>query len=213
MPKEWILNSATNRFQLNFKRNVGATSEAIRLASPKTVEEWRMFYYANVRTEQHIEELGKRLYIKITEVMASEIEEISERDCIDYIKQLVIERTFDGYIREIKTIHSQLHSALGVQISAAPDDWDRKFNVDFFVQIKSKYIGIQIKPVTSVSQIPQVFKEHQLQLKTHQSFLKVYGGRVFYVYSCKKGDSKIIVNEEVIQEIKSEINRLEKEQQ
>ena len=28
MPKEWILNSATNRFQLNFKRNVGAVSEA-----------------------------------------------------------------------------------------------------------------------------------------------------------------------------------------
>ncbi len=30
MAKEWILNSAMNRFQLNFKRNVGATSESIR---------------------------------------------------------------------------------------------------------------------------------------------------------------------------------------
>lgn len=30
MAKEWVLNSATNRFQLNFKRNIGATSEAIR---------------------------------------------------------------------------------------------------------------------------------------------------------------------------------------
>ena len=41
MAKEWILNSAMNRFQLNFKRNVGPTSESIRKCTPKTVEEWR----------------------------------------------------------------------------------------------------------------------------------------------------------------------------
>ncbi len=29
MAKEWILNSAMNRYQLNFKRNVGAVSESI----------------------------------------------------------------------------------------------------------------------------------------------------------------------------------------
>jgi hypothetical protein len=32
--KEWILNSATNRFQLNFSRNVGKVSEEIRNCSP-----------------------------------------------------------------------------------------------------------------------------------------------------------------------------------
>jgi MoxR-like ATPase len=31
MAKEWILNSATNRFQLNFKRNVGP--EDVRFAA------------------------------------------------------------------------------------------------------------------------------------------------------------------------------------
>ena len=40
MAKEWILNSATNRFQLNFKRNVGAVAEEIRKCSPKTVNDW-----------------------------------------------------------------------------------------------------------------------------------------------------------------------------
>ena len=44
MAKEWILNSAMNRFQLNFKRNVGATSESIRKCAPKTLEEWREYY-------------------------------------------------------------------------------------------------------------------------------------------------------------------------
>ena len=38
MAKEWILNSATNRFQLNFKRNVGAVSEEIRKCSPKSLQ-------------------------------------------------------------------------------------------------------------------------------------------------------------------------------
>lgn len=39
MTKEWILNNAMNRFQLNFKRNVGPTSESIRQCAPKTIEE------------------------------------------------------------------------------------------------------------------------------------------------------------------------------
>ena len=30
MAKKWILNNAMNRFQLNFKSNVGAVSEEIR---------------------------------------------------------------------------------------------------------------------------------------------------------------------------------------
>lgn len=61
MAKEWILNSAMNRFQLNFKRNVGPTSESIRKCSPKTVDEWRTYYFTNVKSKEHIEELGKKL--------------------------------------------------------------------------------------------------------------------------------------------------------
>ena len=49
MAKEWILNSAMNRFQLNFKRNVGATSESIRKCEPRTIDEWKNYYFSNVR--------------------------------------------------------------------------------------------------------------------------------------------------------------------
>lgn len=49
MAKEWILNSATNRFQLNFQKNVGAVAEEIRKCSPKTLEDWRNYYFNNVR--------------------------------------------------------------------------------------------------------------------------------------------------------------------
>lgn len=208
MPKEWILNSATNRFQLNFKRNVGAVSEAIRKCAPKSLEEWRDYYFKNIRTKEQIEELGRKLYIKITEVIASEVEDITEEDCIHYVYQLVINRTYDGYTTEIRTIYGQLQDQLGVKIEPAPDEWDRLFNVDFYIKVNDKYIGLQIKPASGVSHIPEIFKERNQQAATHKKFTELYGGKVFYVISIKEGNKKVIQNKEVIDEIKTEIKRL-----
>ena len=209
MAKEWILNSATNRFQLNFKRNVGAVSEEIRKCAPKTIKEWQDYYFKNVYPKEHLINLGKKLYIKITEVLVSEIDQITEEDCINYIFNLVINRTFDGYITERKTIYEQLQDILEVKIEPAPDRWDRLFNVDFFIKINGKYIGLQIKPAGGVSHISQIFKERRLQKITHKKFTNKYGGKVFYVISIKEGGKKKIYNTEVIEEIKKEIKRLE----
>ena len=210
MAKEWILNSAMNRFQLNFKRNVGATSEAIRKCSPKTVDEWRDYYFANVRPLSHIEELGKKLYIKITEVIQSEIEDVTEEDCIDYLINMVIDRTFDGYMTEISTIYGQLEKILGLKIEPAPDEWDRHYNVDFYITINGKSIGLQIKPVNEGIQLPEIFKERDIQARTHQKFTETYGGKVFYIFSAKVNGKKVIMNTEVIDEIQEEINKLSK---
>ena len=79
MAKEWILNSAMNHFQLNFKRNVGPTFESIRQCAPRTIDEWRNYYFRNVRVREHIEELGRKLYVKITEVIQAEIKQEMER--------------------------------------------------------------------------------------------------------------------------------------
>ncbi|MCF8267609.1 MAG: MjaI family restriction endonuclease [Ignavibacteriales bacterium] len=211
MAKEWILNSAMNRFQLNFKRNVGPTSESIRKCSPKTLDEWREYYFNNVKTREHIENLGKKLYVKISEVIQSEVEDVTENDCIEYMTQLVIDRTYDGYMTEIQTIYGQLQNILDVPIQPAPDEWDRLFNVDFFIQVGRNYIGLQIKPVNSGIQLPEIFKEYALQGETHKKFTEVFGGKVFYLFSTKVGDKKKIQNREVINEIKQEIIRLESE--
>lgn len=213
MAKEWILNSAMNRFQLNFKRNVGPTSESIRKCAPKTLEEWRDYYFANVRPKEHIEELGKTLYIKITEVIQAEVAHITEEDCIDYIIQLVIDRTYEGYVTEIETIYGQLQQILGEKIEPAPDEWDRLFNVDFYIQVGEKFIGLQIKPISiegGAVQLPQIFKEKTIQGETHRQFSEVFGGKVFYIYSIKNDGKKEIYNKEVIQSIKEEIDRLAK---
>lgn len=205
MAKEWILNSAMNRFQLNFKRNVGAVSEEIRKCSPKTVEDWKCYYFEKVRPKEHIEDLGKKLYIKITEVIAAEVEDITEEECIQYMFKLVIDRTFDGYMTEIKTIYGQLQQVIDLKIEPAPDKWDRLYNIDFFIKVKDKYIGLQIKPVSGVSHIPEIFKERNNQMLTHKKFTEEFGGKVFYVYSLKDGEKKKIHNQEVIQGIQDEI--------
>ena len=215
MAKEWILNSGMNRFQLNFKRNVGAVSEEIRKCSPKSLEEWKEYYYSKVRSKEHIDELGQKLYIKITEVIASEVESITEEDCINYIHNMVINRTFDGYITEIKTIYGQLQIELDdleIKIEPAPDKWDRLYNVDFFIKINSKYIGLQIKPISNVSHIPEIYKEKNIQEKTHNEFTNKYGGKVFYIYSIKEGNKKRIYNKDVIDEIRNEIIKLKNQQ-
>ena len=208
MAKEWILNSSMNRFQLNFKRNVGPTSENIRMCAPATIEEWREYYFENVRPKEHIEDLGRKLYIKITEVISAEVEKITEQDCINYMIQLVIDRTFDGYMTEIKTVYGQLQKLLDIKIESAPDEWDRLYNVDFYIKINEKFIGIQIKPVNQGVQLPQIFKEKEIQHKSHEKFKNRFGGKVFYVFSSKKEDKKEIINKEVVSEISQEIDRL-----
>lgn len=199
-----------NRFQLNFKRNVGATSDSIRKCAPKTVEEWEEYYFKNVKSREHIIDLGKKLYIKITEVVQAELDNITEQDCINYMIDLVIHKTFNGYKNEIETVYGNLEKELETRIEPAPDDWDRLFNVDFYIKIKEKYIGIQIKPMNQGIQLPEIYKEKFIQEETHQKFTEVFGGKVFYVYSTTINGKKEIINKDVIKEMKKEIERLKK---
>lgn len=144
-------------------------------------------------------------------MIQSEVAEITEQDCIDYMIQIVIDRTYEGYVTEIQTIYGQLQKILDVKIEPAPDEWDRLFNVDFYIKIKEKYIGLQIKPASSGIQLPEIFKEYNIQSESHQKFTEVFGGKVFYLFSEKVGERKKIKNKEVIDEIKSEIERLKKD--
>jgi len=208
MPKEWILNQANMRWGLTKKTKVGPVSELIRKCSPKSVNDWESYYFKNVYSKQHLEELGRRLYIKITEVCQAEIENIEEEDCINFITNLVINRTYDGYQSEIQTIYGQLQEALGVKVEPAPDEWDRGYNVDFFIKVQDRYIGLQIKPA-GYAYIPQIINELEFQKRTHKKFTNKYGGKVFYIISVKEGKKKIIYNPEVIEELKEEIKRLQ----
>ncbi|MCD6127353.1 MAG: MjaI family restriction endonuclease [Methanomicrobia archaeon] len=220
MAKEWILNMATNRWGLNKKNSVGPVSQWIRECSPRTIKDWKTFYYEkliaflrkkglSLSPKEYLDDLGRKLYIKITEVIQAEIEEVTEEDCIQYIHNLVINRTYDGYLTEIRTIYGRLQRDLDVQIKPAPDKWDRLYNVDFYIQIGEKHIGLQIKPIT-YEQTPELHKWKEWLSKTHEKFKKDKGGNVFIIFSVKKDNKKEIYNPEIINEIKKEIQLLKR---
>ncbi len=105
--KEFILNYAMNRWQLNYKRNVGPTSESIRKCNPKTYKEWEDYYFANVRSREQIRQLGRELYLRIDGTLPSEkrfhpdlVRSTTEKDCIDYMFDVVLRRTYEGFRRE-----------------------------------------------------------------------------------------------------------------
>ena len=220
MAKEWILNMATNRWGLNKKDRVGPVSEWIRECAPKAIDEWKIYYFDKLRVflqkkdiplepSDCLEDLGKKLYTKITEVIRAEIDEVSEEDCIDYIYSLVINRTFEGYRNEVDTVYKKLQIELSVEIKPAPDEWDRLYNVDFYIEVEGKYLGLQIKPIT-YKQTPEIHKWEEWLSKTHRKFEEKFDGKVFTIFSIKRGDKKEIYNQEVINEIKELIGRLRK---
>ena len=215
---ETLLNYAFNRWGYNKSSSVGKLAELIRDCQPVDLQEWENYYFSNAIqnkkngiqiTREYIEELGKKLYIKLTEVVQSELADITEEECIDYAYNLVINRTYDGYRTEIQTIYGYLEKELNIKINSAPDEWDRSYSVDFYIKIKDEiYIGLQIKPVSGK---PIDFYQIQNFHKTnHTKFSNKYKGKVFFVFSETVGGTKKIKNLEVIDEIKEEIERLKK---
>jgi hypothetical protein len=158
-------------------------------------------------TREYIRNLGHELNVNLSEVVQNELDLTQEEECINLAYNLALSRTYGGYRSEIETIYGQLESVLGIKIQPAPDEWDRTFNVDFYIEVGKKFIGLQIKPVSSGLALNQYqwIKMHEVN---HEKFKNKFGGHVFFVYSVKSGKKKKIYNVEVIEEIRKEIDRL-----
>jgi len=219
LSKETILNIAFNRWQFNRPRYVGKLSEAIRACAPRSREDWEAHYLrgesiAGIEQkfgeamEEHLLEVGRRLYAKISEVLKAEVESITEEDCIQYVREVVIDRTYEGYVTEKRTVYERLESLLGLRLVPAPDEWDRSYNVDFYVPVGNKAVGIQIKP-TTYQNLPEQHRWHAWMEDSHRQFQEDHGGRVFIVFSVTSDGEKTIANPEVVDEIRVEIERLQ----
>ncbi|KAF0151815.1 MAG: hypothetical protein FD143_1600 [Ignavibacteria bacterium] len=215
--REALLNYAMGRWGLNKASSVGPTSELIRKCAPVAFEEWEQFYFDNATqkkksgeriTLDYIRGLGEKLYMKLTEVVHSELGSIQEEECIDYAYNLVLNRTYEGYKSEIDTIYGQLQSILSIKIEPAPDQWDRVYNVDFFIKVNNIFLGLQIKPISSGQALNQ-YQWIEMHRMNHERFQRDFGGKVFFVYSVKSsGKKKKIFNTEVIDEIATELERI-----
>jgi len=216
--RETLLNYGLNRWGLNKAYSVGPTSELVRTCSPKSFEEWEDFYFANAVqkkrdglkvTREYITDLGRKLYVKLSEVVQNELESVQEEECVDYAYNLVLNRTYEGYQTEVTTVYGQLESILEEKIEPAPDEWDRKYNVDFYIKVGGAFVGLQIKSVSGLAlDHYQWEKMHEVN---HAKFKENFGGQVFFVYSKKVGKKARIENvEEVVAQIKADIARLKK---
>ena len=119
--KEKVLNYTSNTYQLTRPNKVGAVMALIRECQPKALEEWEKYYFEKAYTAKKdkvkitkdtLEELGERLHAKITEVVIPEwtaaFQDLSLQDCKDYIYQVTIVRTYDGFLLEKSVINDGL---------------------------------------------------------------------------------------------------------
>jgi len=217
--KEKVLNYACQTYQLSRPNKVGTVMALIRECQPKTIAEWKKWYFKKAFTENKnpikitpeiLKELGERLYEKITGIVIPEwqvaFNELSLQDCKDYIYNLTINRTFDGFIREKSVVNDGLAKYFPeVKFVESDKDLDHAGDIDYLGFVNKYAFGIQIKPITAKANFGNYSVSERMKAN-FADFEKKYGGKVFIIFSLK-GE---ISNKEVIKEIEKEIKRLKK---
>jgi len=215
--KEKVLNYTCQTYQLSRPNKVGAVMALIRECQPNTIKEWEQWYFENAYTEakaktkitkESLQELGERLYEKITEVVIPEWQvafaQLTSQDCIDYVFNLTINRTFDGFLREKSVVNDGLSKIFTDIIFEESDpELDHAGDIDYIAKVGSKAFGIQIKPVTAKANFGNYSATERMKI-SFANFEEKFGGKVFIVFSL---DGEI-ANKEIIKEIKKEIERL-----
>lgn len=215
--KEKVLNYACQTYQLSRPNKVGAVMALIRECQPQTISDWEKWYFENAYTEaktrtkitqESLQELGERLYEKITEVVIPEWEAafkaLTLQDCIDYIFNLTINRTYDGFLREKSVVNDGLAKIFPeVTFEESDPELDHAGDIDYIAKVGDKALGIQIKPVTAKANFGNYSATERVKA-SFADFEAQFGGKVFIVFSL---DGEI-ANKEVIEEIRQELERL-----
>lgn len=221
--KEKVLNFTSNTYQLTRPKKVGAVMEMIRDCQPAKFFEWEKYYFEKAYTQskepikitmQTLEELGERLYEKITEVVVPEwteaFKKITRQDCIDYIYDVTLVRTYNGFLLEKSVINDNLAKQFPeVDFEESDSNLDHAGDIDYIGKVGKYAFGLQIKPTTARSNFGNYSISDRMRAN-FEDFETQYGGKVFIIFSAKIGNKKEILNEEVITEIKTEIDRLKK---
>jgi hypothetical protein len=216
--KEKVLNYTCQTYQLSRPKKVGAVMALIRECQPKTIKDWERWYFQNAFTEEKqpskikkktLEELGERLYVKIKEIVIPEwsdaFNKITLQDCVDYVFNLTINRTFDGFLREKSVVEDGLAKKFPeVRFEQSDPELDHAGDIDYLGWVGKKTFGIQIKPVTAKASFAN-YKPTERMKHSFEEFTKRFGGKVFVVFSL---DGEI-GNAEVLKHIEAEIRRLE----
>lgn len=218
--KEKVLNYTCQTYQLTRPNKVGSVMALIRECQPQTIEEWEKWYFENAITDgkssikistEILNDLGDRLHAKIIEVVIPEWQEafkgLTKQDCYDYIYNLTINRTYDGYIREKSVVNDGLSKIFPeVRFEESSSYLDHACDIDYLGYVTDDIaFGIQIKPVTAMSNFGNYSVPDRMR-QSFQNFEDEFKGKVFIIFSL----SGEIANKEVIEQIKLETERQRK---
>lgn len=216
--REKVLNYTCQTYQLSRPNKVGAVMALIRECQPNTIEEWEIWYFENAYTtgkkpfkitKENLWELGERLHEKIIEVVIPEWQEafskLTKENCINYIYNLTINRTFDGYLREKSVINDGLTKVFpDIRFEESPSELDHAGDIDYLGYVSEEIaFGIQIKPVTAKANFGNYSVSERMKA-SFEAFKDDFGGNVFIVYSL---DGEI-ANKDIFENIENEIARL-----
>lgn len=134
------------------------------------------------------------------------LETLTLQDCIDYIHELTIHRTFDGYLAEKSVVHDTLAKEFpNIVFEETNPVLDHAGDIDFIGKVGNKAFGLQVKPITAHASLGNFSVTARME-QSFRDFEEQFGGKVFIVFSVEDK----IRNKEVIAEIKQEIERLKK---
>jgi hypothetical protein len=199
--KEKVLNYASNRYQLTRPNKVDAVMALIRECQPKALEEWENYYFEKAYTKTEV----------VIPEWTAAFEGLTLQDCKDYIYEVTIVRTYDGFLLEKSVINDGLAKIFpDIEFGESDPELDHAGDIDYLGKVGNKAFGIQIKPITANANFGN-YKITERMSTSFQDFEKKYGGKVFVIFSTRTGDKKVIVNKEIVEEIKNEIERLKGE--
>ena len=198
---------------------VGEVMALIRECQPGSYEEWRERYFENAYTKTKnpqkvtqdvLQELGERLFIKLNEIVIPQLKDAMQtltiQDCVDYVYNLTINRTYDGFLTEKRVVNDNLAKRFSdVVLEESNPELDHAGDIDYIGKVGNKSFGIQIKPITVNANLGNYSITARME-ESFRNFEREYGGKVFIIFS-KNGN---VENEEIYDEIENEIKRLQK---
>jgi hypothetical protein len=221
---EFILNKTAVDHQLTRPTKVGPTIELLYQHEPKTIAEWEEIFYKNSvqkkkkgkgqRVDEDFlnlvgDELFRILNEKIFPLILQAKEELTIEDCRKFIKDVVIRRSFEGFIAE-KDIVNQIAIALNGDIEFTKDAELESINIDAFGKSKQfgKIIGISVKPQSYKKQ--DAFGKDESLKHSWEKWEKDNNAKIFIVYYTQKKDGQkknIVEQQDLINQILSFLSR------
>lgn len=165
------------------------------------MSEWREQYLANVRSLDDLDAVAARVWAHFLEYQAVG-KTLTQADFRAYIEDLVIERTFDGWMNRRELVRNFVRSETGIPfdyLRDSPVDWrPRTYDLDFAAEHPASHywLGVKAFPVSTLgAPYPGILaRVTDLQAK-HREFEDKLGRAMLIEFNADKPKSCVSVED------------------